>query len=187
MNRSRLKNKFLRSYFVILDLSPPLCRCTYAFSLHTLLPSTKVRMLFLYYFVNYCQSKNQKQLYKIKKLLHKATGKCRIKTPQRALRSILRFLTIRWRWEWIILVIWIAHFILFLFGNKSQKKNYGARTPRPELPPPPIRARTLLDGPVLSFHSERTYFTDDPNSKSKIDRKAYNKQSNYCLTLIRKW
>ena len=124
MNSSRLKNKFLRSDFVILDLSPPLCRCTYAFSLHTVLPSTKVRMLFLYYFVNYCQSKNQKQLYKIKKLLHKATEKCRIKTPKTALRSILRFLTIQWRWEWIILVIWIAH--LFLFGNESQKKKFMA-------------------------------------------------------------
>ena len=37
------------------------------------------------YFVNYYQSKNHKQCYKIKKLLCKAIGKCQIKTPERAL------------------------------------------------------------------------------------------------------
>ena len=37
-------------------------------------------------FVNYYQSKNHKQCYKIKKLLCKTIGKCQAKTPERALR-----------------------------------------------------------------------------------------------------
>ena len=37
------------------------------------------------YFVNYYQSKKYKQRYKLKKLLCRAIGKCRIKTSKEAL------------------------------------------------------------------------------------------------------
>ena len=66
------------------------------------------------YFVNYQQWKNHKQRYKIEKLLYKAIGKCQIKTPRRDLESSLCFLTVRGRWEWIILTVWIAHFLFFI-------------------------------------------------------------------------
>ena len=91
--------KYIRSDCVILDSFHP-CNCTFAFSLHSLLPSASVRTLFSkedmteIYSVNLYQSKNQKR-YKIKKLLYKAVGKCQIKRQRRALGSILHFLTAR--------------------------------------------------------------------------------------------
>ena len=75
------------------------------------------------YFVNYYQSKNHKQRYKTKKLLYKTIWQCPIKTARRDLRSSLHFLILWVRWEWIILIIEIAHFILFLFSNKHEKKH----------------------------------------------------------------
>ena len=106
------------------------------------------------YFANYYQSKSHKQRCKIKKLLYKAIGKCRIKTPRRALESSLGFLTVLQRWEWMILVIWTAHFILFLFCKEPAKKIYYAYSwtsssrPRSSLSP---RARTLWLTPKESF------------------------------------
>ena len=85
------------------------------------------------YFVNKYQSKNQKQRYKIQKLL----CKCRIKTPRKALGLSLRFLTVWRRCEWIILSVSIAHFILFLFCSKLPEKRYGVRTIAAEPPPSP--------------------------------------------------
>ena len=98
--------------------SLPLCTCTYAFSLHPLPPLWHV------YFANYYQSKNHKQRYKIKKILFKAIGECQIKIPKRARGSSLHFLTVQRRWKWIILAMWIAHFVLFLLCNEPSKKIY---------------------------------------------------------------
>ena len=58
---------------------PPPCMCTYAFSLHPLPPSTSVRILFFGEDLTTLQNK----------LLYKAIGKCRIKTPRRVLVSSL--------------------------------------------------------------------------------------------------
>ena len=107
------------------------------------------------YFVNYYQSKNHKQCYKIKKLLCKAIGKCQIKTPERALGSRLRFLTVRGRYKWIILAVWIAH-VSFQFCYESMKKNYSVRTLTDEPPPSPTRVSTLLAGAPLPPLSVRT-------------------------------
>ena len=63
--------------------------------------------------------------------------------------------------EWIILVIWTAHFILFLFCNESAKKTYGVSTLTVEPPASPVRVSMLLAGPPFSLF-ERTYFMDDP-------------------------
>ena len=127
----RMGVKYLRSNFVILDpLSP--CTCTYAFNLQSFPLNTDINFLKRYdsawtetYFVNYYQSKNHKQIYYIKKLLYKAIGKLRIKTPRRALESSLHILTVRERWEWIILAVWIAHFVFlfhFYFVTNLRKK-----------------------------------------------------------------
>ena len=57
--------------------------------------STSVRVVFFkedmtkIYLANYYKSKNLKKRYKIKKQLHKANGKCQIKTPTRALGTSL--------------------------------------------------------------------------------------------------
>ena len=57
----------------------------------------------IYFEIYYYRLKDHKLRDKIKKILYKAIGKCRIKTPRRALGSRVRFLTVRRRWEWIIL------------------------------------------------------------------------------------
>ena len=81
--------KYVRSGSVILDPPSP-CTCTYTFSLHPL-PLVRangydfLKKMWERYFVNYYESKNQKQRYKIKKLLYKAIGKFWIKAPIRAL------------------------------------------------------------------------------------------------------
>ena len=134
--------------------------CTYAFSLRILPPARAYGYYFLkkicqIYFVNYYQSKNHKQFYKIKKLLCKAIGKCQIKTPERALGSRLRFLTVRGRYKWIILAVWIAH-VSFQFCYESMKKNYSVRTLTDEPPPSPTRVSTLLAGAPLPPLSVRT-------------------------------
>ena len=71
------------------NFNPPSpCTYAYAFSLHPFLPIMRsilraqgyyfLKMMRLINFVNYSQWKSQKQCYKIKKLLHKGFGKCRI-------------------------------------------------------------------------------------------------------------
>ena len=134
---------------------------------HTLLaytpshPNTSVRILFFkdvaeIYFVNYYQSKKHKQRYKIKKLPYKAFGKFRIITPRRALGSRVCFLIVQGRWEWIILAVWIAHFLYFYFVTNLRKKNSWRTNAYSWLSPPPIWASTLLAGPPLSPLSMRT-------------------------------
>ena len=72
---------------------------------------------------------NHKQYYNInKQILYKPFRNCWIKTSKRALGSSLHFLTVQRRLEWIILTIWIAQFILFLFCNEPTKNNYGIHT-----------------------------------------------------------
>ena len=69
----------------------------------------------------------------------------------------MHFLTPEGRWEWIILGIWIAHFILFQFCNKPAKKFYGVCALTAEPPPhPAMRASVLLAGPPLIPPSVRT-------------------------------
>ena len=111
------------------------------------------------YFVNYYQSKNHKQRCKINELLYKVIGKSWLNTPIKALGSSVNFLTVRGRWEWKILAVWIAHFILFLFCNEPTKKIYGVHTLTTEPPPSPIRTSSLLAGPPTrpAPRSERTY------------------------------
>ena len=67
------------------NFRPPLhpCTCTYIFSLHSPFPPASTSLPILSfkedteeeYFLNYYQSKNHKQNYKIKKLLYKAIAK----------------------------------------------------------------------------------------------------------------
>ena len=114
------------------------CTYTYALNLHPSTHRDNLLSLTEICLVNYYQSKNHKQGYKIKKLLCEAIGKCSIKAPVRDLESSLRFLTVRRRWEWIILSIWIVPFVLFLIFNKpAKKKLYGGRTLAVEPPPTP--------------------------------------------------
>ena len=115
-------------------------------------PCTSVQIVFFnkdmteIYFANYYESKNHRQRYKIKRLLYKSVGKCRIEAQNRALGMSLYFSSLQERWEWIILTIWIAHFILFLFCNKPATNFYVIRTLTAELPLPLIRANTLSAG-----------------------------------------
>ena len=66
--------------------------------------------------------KNHKQnhkRYKINNLLDKINW---------ALGSTWRFLAVQGRWEWMILAIWKAYYILFLFCNEPAKKFHGVST-----------------------------------------------------------
>ena len=62
-------------------------------------------------------------------------------------------LTVRGRWEWTILVVWIAHL-------KLQKNNYCIYTLTAETPPCPNTSQYTFRWTILS-PSERTYFMDD--------------------------
>ena len=109
--------------------------------------------------MNCYQSKNHKQCYKIKKLLYKSIGKCRIKTPRGALRLRMGFLTVRGRLEWIILAV--AFFILFLFCNEPAKKNYNVRKFTAEPPRPSSHTSQHAFTWTTPPPSERTHFMDD--------------------------
>ena len=78
--------------------------------------------------------------------------------PRRALGSSLPFLTLRGRYKWIILAIWIAHFISFLFCNKPAKKNLW-RTYAYSWTSTisPVRAITLFAGPPLPLQAYVLY------------------------------
>ena len=83
-------------------------------------------------------------------------AKCWIKTPRRASKLSLRFLTVRKRWEWIILAVWIAHFRFFISTlqqtwKKKKKKKNGVRTLTAEPPPPSLQTSAVLAGPPLPF------------------------------------
>ena len=94
-------------------LPPPPCEFTYAFSLHPLTSSRSTTVQILFFkedmtetcFVNYYQSKNHKQRYKIKRILCKTIGKCRIKTPRKALGIKVTLSNCMGEWEWIILAV----------------------------------------------------------------------------------
>ena len=123
--------KYIGSEFVILD--PPLiCMCTYTSTYaQTCTYERTLKKIWQMYFVNYYQSKNHKQRYKIKKLLRRAITKCWIITPSRALGSRLHFLNVWGKWEWIFVAVWITHFLYFIYvySKPSRKKIYGARMP----------------------------------------------------------
>ena len=161
-------HKYARSDFVILD--PPLpCTCTYAFSLHPLPPITSVRIVFFkegitaIYFANYYQSKNHKQRYKIKKLLYKAIRKWRIRTQRRALRIELALFncTGRRRREWIILAIWIAHFIFYFVTNLRKKLMAYVHLQLNLFPSPHSYTSQYAFSWTTPPPSERTYFMDE--------------------------
>ena len=122
--------------------------CPYAFSPHPLPASTSIR---IWFFKEDMTDKNRKQRYRIKKLLYKAIGKCWIKTPRRALGLRLHFLTVRGRFICIIVTVWIAHFLYFVFVLQQTCEKYFMAYVRLQLnlPPPPIWASTLLAGPPL--------------------------------------
>ena len=130
-------------------------------------PCTSVQIVFFnkdmteIYFANYYESKSHRQRYKIKRLLYKSVGKCRIEAQNRALGMSLYFSSLQERWEWIILTIWIAHFILFLFCNKPVANFYVVRTVTAELPPPLHTSQYTFS---WNTHppSECTYFIDHP-------------------------
>ena len=127
---------------------PPPCMCPCAFSLHPLPASTSIR---IWFFKEDMTDKNHKQRYRIKKLLYKATGKCWIKTPRRALGSRLHFLTTG--------EIYLDNFdclnsslslFCFCFATNLRKKKFMAYVHlQLNLPRPPIWVSTLLAGPPL--------------------------------------
>ena len=59
------------------------------------------------------------------------------------------------RLEWIILAIWIAHFVLFLIFNETAKNNLQRTYTYSWTKPPPIWASTLLAEPPLLILSVR--------------------------------
>ena len=110
--------------------------CPCAFSLHPLPASTSIR---IWFFKEDMTDKNHKQRYRIKKLLYKATGKCWIKTPRRALGSRLHFLTTGEIYldNFDCLNSSLSLFCFCFATNLRKKKIYGVRTLTVESPPSP--------------------------------------------------
>ena len=113
------------------------------------------------YFVNYYQSKNHKQRHQIKKLLYKAIGKCRIKTPRRAMKIKVALFNCTGQMgmnNFGCLNTSFSLFYLYFVTNLQNKKKllhtytYIWTSPTS----PPIRPSTLLDGhpfPTPNVHS----------------------------------
>ena len=128
-------------------------------------PGTSLRI----YFVNYDQSKSNKQRYKMKKkLLCKAVRKCRIKTPIRALG--IEVALSKCTGKIVMDNFRCLNGSFFLFCSKTREKKIMAHVRlQMNLPSPPIRASTLLAEPA--FHpSQCTYFMDDYQSKNHKQR-----------------
>ena len=92
------------------SIPPPPCTCTYLFSLHPLPVSTNLRILSFKedmadMFCELLSIKEPQTTFKMKNLLYKAIGNCRITIPRRTLGSSLCFLTVQRRWEWIVLAV----------------------------------------------------------------------------------
>ena len=139
------------------NFRPPLpFTCTYVFSLDPLCPEyQRADIIFKRrhdrdIFCELLSIKEPQTVLQNKETIYKSIGKCRIKIPKGALGSSLHFWDVQGRWEWIILAIWIAHFILFLSWKKPAKKIYGVCTLTAEPSPLPIWASTLLAGLLLS-------------------------------------
>ena len=104
----------------------------------------------------------------------KLSKKCRIKAPKRALGSSLHFLTELGRWEWIILAIWIAYFILFLFCNEPVKKFYGVLTltAKPPVPFPSVRTLWMTPSWNYTWYNVNHFVNESINSLLKEVIKA---------------
>ena len=143
----------------ILHCSPP-CTCTYAFSLHPLLP---VRVYGYYLlikmcqicFVNSYQSNNHRQRYKIKKLVQ-SYQKIQIKTPRRAFDRVCIFLNYTGEMGMDNFGCLNSSLSLFLFCNKPVKKKLWCTYAHSWTSPSPIQASTLLARPPLPPSSVHT-------------------------------
>ena len=70
-------------------------------------------------------------------------------------------LTVRGRWEWVILAIWIVRFLYFYFVRNLWKEIMLYVRIKLKLPPLLNKSQTLLAEPRFP-PSERTFFMDDP-------------------------
>ena len=87
--------------------------------------------------------------------------KMSIQNTKKSLGTKLVLLTVRERWEWTILVVWMAHLLCSYFVTKLRKENYGAHTLTAETPPSPNTSQYAFRWTILS-NTGRTYFMDDP-------------------------
>ena len=101
-----------------------------------------------------------------------------IKTSKKALGSRVRFLTVRKRWEWHFLAIWIARFLDFYFEANPWKKNNnnGVRTLLTGQPPPSNTSQNAFSWSTPP-PSDRTYFMDDPTIHSTLPEHGMRKKN----------
>ena len=79
-----------------------------------------------------------------------------IQNTKKSLSIEVVLLTVRGRWEWIILVVWIAHLLYFYFVTKPRKKTMAYVRLQLKLSLPPIWASTFLAGPPFPPLSGRS-------------------------------
>ena len=79
-----------------------------------------------------------------------------IQNTKKSLSIEVVLLTVRGRWEWIILVVWIAHLLYFYFVTKPRKKTMAYVRLQLKLSLLPIWASTFLAGPPFPPLSGRS-------------------------------
>ena len=105
--------------------------------------------------MNYYQSKDDKQSYKIKELLCKTIEKCRFKTPRRALG--IEVVLCNSTREMGMDNFSCLNSSYFYFVTNLQKKTYGACTLTDEPTPSSMRSSTLVAGPSLPLRAYVLY------------------------------
>ena len=90
-----------------------------------------------------------------------AIVKRRIKTSRKGLRSRVRFLTVRKRWEWNFLTVLIANFLDFYFATNPWNNNNNNGVLTLTAQPPPNTSQNAFSWSTPA-PSDRTYFMDDP-------------------------
>ena len=106
--------------------------------------------------MNYYQSKNHKQCYKIKKLLCKTIGKCQAKTPERALRIKVALSNFTEETGMDNFGCLKSTCVISILLRICEKKIIAYVRLQMSLLRSPIRVSTLLAGPPLPPPSVRT-------------------------------
>ena len=118
--------------------------------------------------MNYYQSKNHKQRYKIKKSLHKAVAKCRIKTPRWALGSLFNC-TGDMEMDNVGCLNTVAHFLYSIsILQKTNEKNLWRTYAYSYISPSPIRASRPLASTSRKYVSKPGKSIPDLSEKLRI-------------------
>ena len=141
----QLFNSYIRysryAQILLFQTTPSPCACACVISLHPSFPIVWVYRLFEKrydrdVFRELLSIKEPQKSLQNKETTAQSYPKLfQIKTSKKAVGSSLGFKAVSGRWGWIMLAIWIVHFILLLFCKEPAKKINGIHTLTAEPPP----------------------------------------------------